>query len=172
MPAAAVGRVASLGLKATNVAAYAQLALDLSDWIMPLVFGAIFYVLATFRSRDIAPRKPPDKFSRALRSYGTVWAVGEGYLMLGIRSLMDGTALYSDSGAIVTVASLLWVGVVIATNDFNDPKNVPVIWRTTGLAFMSDTVHPAREFDHRVLLHWISLRHIEADLGNVRIFQR
>ena len=81
---------------------------------MPLFFGAIFFVLGTLRSRVIALGKPPDKFSRALRSYGTVWAVGEGYLMLGIRSLLDGTALKKDSGVIVTLASLLWVAVVTA----------------------------------------------------------
>jgi hypothetical protein len=53
---------------------------------------------------------------------------------------------------------------------FIDPTKMR-LWHT-GLAFMSGTVHPAREFDHRVLLHWISLRHIEAYLGDVRIFQR
>jgi hypothetical protein len=86
----------------------------MSDWIIPLVFGGVFYVLGTLRSRVTSLGKPPNQLSRALRSYGTIWAVGEGYLILGIRSMLDGTALYRDIGAIVMVASLLWVAAVTA----------------------------------------------------------
>jgi hypothetical protein len=84
------------------------------DWIIPLVGGAVFYVLGTLRSRVITAGKPLSKLSRAIRSYGTIGVIGQGYLMLGIRSVLDGTALYSDSGTIVTVASLLWFAAIIA----------------------------------------------------------
>ena len=82
------------------------------DWLMPLVFGAVFFVMGTLRSRVISRGRPLNRLSRALRSYGTIWAVGEGYLMLGIRSLLEGTTVYSNAGVIVTVASLFWLAAV------------------------------------------------------------
>ena len=84
----------------------------MNDWIMPLVFGAAFYVLGTLRSRAISRGRPLTKLSRALRSYGTIWAVGEGYLMIGIRSLLEGTTLYKKAGVIVTATSLVWMAIV------------------------------------------------------------
>jgi hypothetical protein len=85
----------------------------MSDWIMPLIMGAAFYVMGTLRSRVISLGRPPDRLGRVLRGYGTVWAVGEGYLILCLRWMLDGTALYGNLGVIVTIASLLWLAVVV-----------------------------------------------------------
>ena len=84
----------------------------MNEWIMPLVFGAVFYVFGTLRSRVIAVGRPPNALSRALRTYGTIWAVGEGYLMLTLRSLLEGTTLYGNLAILVIVASLLWFALV------------------------------------------------------------
>jgi hypothetical protein len=84
----------------------------MNEWIMPLVFGAVFYVLGTIRSRVIAVGKPPNDLSRTLRTYGTVWVVGEGYLMLTLRSVLEGTSLYKNIATFVVIGSLLWLAVL------------------------------------------------------------
>jgi hypothetical protein len=84
----------------------------MSEWMMPLLFGVVFYVLATLRSRVIAVGCPPNALSRALRAYGTIWTVGEGYLMLSIRSLLEGTTMYGKIAIFVIAASLVWLVIL------------------------------------------------------------
>jgi hypothetical protein len=57
----------------------------MSEWLMPWIFGAALYALgnAPVAGNFAGNGKPLNQFSRALRSYETNWAVGEGYLMLG-----------------------------------------------------------------------------------------
>jgi hypothetical protein len=80
--------------------------------MMPLILGGLFYLLGTFRSRVIAGGKPPNHLSRSLRLYGTIWPVGEGYLMLAIRALLDGTPLYQYNAAIVILATIVWLAIL------------------------------------------------------------
>jgi hypothetical protein len=86
----------------------------MNDWIMPVVLGAVFYALGTARSRVIAAGRPPNKLSRGLRAYGTIWVVGEGYLMLTLRSLLDGRPAYERIAQFVIAGSLLWAAILAA----------------------------------------------------------
>lgn len=83
------------------------------DWIVPLAMGLIFYLLSTARFRVISLGARPNEFARRLRFYGTIWAVGEGYIMLGLRALLDGTRFSRDAAAIVGGCTALWICVLV-----------------------------------------------------------
>lgn len=53
-------------------------------------------------------------FTNALRSYGTVFVLVQAYLMLVIRTILDGKPAYKNAGRIVVIASLLWLLVLLA----------------------------------------------------------
>lgn len=82
------------------------------DWIFPPLFGIAFYVMGTLRSSVLSGGRAPNRFARTLRTYGTIWAVGEGYLMIGLRSFLEGTHLYEKMAMITIVLSLLWMGIL------------------------------------------------------------
>jgi hypothetical protein len=84
-----------------------------NDWIMPLVPGAGFYVLGALRSGVILGGPPLNKFTCELRNYGTVGVIGEGHLILILRSLLQGTSFYADVAGWVILASVLWWGLLV-----------------------------------------------------------
>ena len=86
----------------------------MSDWIVPVVAGAVFYAVGTARSRVLTGGRPLTRLGRSLRSYGTVWVVGEGYLMLTVRSLLDGKPAYENMAQFVIAGGILWAAILAA----------------------------------------------------------
>ena len=83
----------------------------MTDWIIPLVSGAVFFIMSTVRMRARLRGRPLGAFGRVLRAYGTIYLVGEGYLFLILRSLLQGTTEYANISVFAVSVSVVWAGV-------------------------------------------------------------